>query len=695
MDTDQAFLEDVFKAMSSNYESIFLVDLEQNKITPYRRNPALPEAFWNYVDTNPTYDDLVLYYVNSRVADGDKQRMMRFVCYDMVQQILKKQTAFSYDYRVKNKDGFLWYRMRFAKISEGNEIRRFAVSFENVSEERKQDVTFYKAGKKILIISESEEERELFRNTLGGHYQILTAANSPDGLEILEKEFADVVAVVVKEKAGVGEEACFLNQIKGVRRYSSIPVIILSEVDDVEVEIAFLKAGASDYIHEPYNAELVSQRIECLVRLRRHTALLNTEEKDSLTGLYTKAAFFRYADEIIYSNPDKDYWIVVADIERFKVINDRYGVEKGDEVLRYLATRCCNIFPGFLMGGRIGGDKFVFLQTEFRNDKEFGRSVTKSLTEEAPVPGFVVKFGLYKVKQNCEVSVQSMCDRARLALESVKGSYDRHMGIYNDKIREDLILNQQILNSMETALKENQIQIYLQPKYDMAEQKIGGAEALVRWFHPELGFLSPGLFIPIFEKNDFIKELDTFVVKEVCTVLKRWKEEGRPLVPISVNLSRRDFENDRLAYEFAAVVDYYGVDHSMIHVELTESAFTENPDKIAVAIKQLHENGFVIELDDFGTGYSSMTTLSSVDIDILKLDMSIIQKDDPESDKNILDFCMQLAKMMRLRTVAEGAETEAQTLRLKDLGCDYVQGYYYSKPLPVDQFEEYLEKHMA
>ena len=232
--------------------------------------------------------------------------------------------------------------------------------------------------------------------------------------------------------------------------------------------------------------------------------------------------------------------------------------------------------------------------------------------------------------------------------------------------------------------------MYYQPKIDAKTQKVAGAEALVRWIHPELGFMNPGVFIPIFEKNGFIAKLDNYVWKTVCEDMVEWRGKGMEF-PISVNVSRRDFANASLTEHIVDLVNYYGIPHDMLHIEITESTYADNPEMIKATIKKLHDEGFIIELDDFGTGYSSLTALAGMDVDVLKFDLSIIQEDNAESEKNVLDFSMNLANMMKLKTVQEGVETPEQYERVKSLGCDYVQGYYFAKPLPKEDFEAYLQ----
>jgi EAL domain-containing protein (putative c-di-GMP-specific phosphodiesterase class I) len=288
-----------------------------------------------------------------------------------------------------------------------------------------------------------------------------------------------------------------------------------------------------------------------------------------------------------------------------------------------------------------------------------------------------------------------MFDRALLAMQKIKDSYGVNFAEYDDVLRRELLVQRQVSEEAETALGEHQFDVYYQPKFDLHGNRTDGAEALVRWNHPALGFMSPGVFIPLFEKNGFIQNVDYYVWEAVCRDIREWKEKGMRLVPISVNVSRRDFEDEHLAEKVIALLERYGIEREYFHIEFTESAYSDNPQLISQTVHKFHDNGFVVELDDFGAGYSSMSALSDLDLDIMKLDMSLIRKDDPNSSRSVLEFSMQLAKILQLKTVAEGVETEEQKNRIASLGGDYIQGFYYSKPLPREQFEEHLLQERA
>ena len=284
-----------------------------------------------------------------------------------------------------------------------------------------------------------------------------------------------------------------------------------------------------------------------------------------------------------------------------------------------------------------------------------------------------------------------MCDRAFLVADSIKGRYNQRIGIYDDVLRDKLLREQAITESMETALAEGQFSVYLQPKYWLQNDTMAGAEALARWIHPELGFMNPGEFIPLFEKNGFITKLDRYVWEQTCKKLQQWRQEGYPDIAVSVNVSRADVYQEDLPATMSSLVAQYGIEPRQLHLELTESAYTENPNQIIAVVDELRNRGFVIEMDDFGSGYSSLNMLNQVHFDILKLDMKFIQTETAKpGEMSIMRFVVNLAKWLNLSTVAEGVETKAQLERLRDVGCDYAQGYYFSRPLPVQEFEKLL-----
>lgn len=480
-------------------------------------------------------------------------------------------------------------------------------------------------------------------------------------------------------------------KLKGKRTYS-YDYRINREDKQLYYRFKISKLQVGDELHQAAVgfADSTSE-MERINQLVESQAMLELLEKDELTGLYNKEFFFKKVQEYLEDHPDTEVMLWTSDVQGLKVINEKYGMDVGDEILRVMGKSGYSQ-PGYLFGGRIEGDKLSALVLDDHPDMERLNAIMDHCVSQAPfpVPNVVIKNGLYHIKDHDTLSIQGMYDRTLLALQNIKNNFECNVAEYDDKLRKNLLQNRQILECARDALHEKQFKVYYQPKIDIAKGKIGGAEALVRWIHPEFGFMNPGVFIPLFEQNGFISNLDFYIWEEVCKALVDWREKGIPIVPVSVNVSRRDFEDRMLADKIIKLVDRYNLEHEWFQIEITESSYSDNPDVIKDTIKKLHDNGFSIALDDFGTGYSSMMALSSLDLDVMKLDMSIIQNDVPGTDKNVLEFSMQLADMMHLQTVAEGVETDAQADRIKSLGGNYIQGYFYSKPLDQAAYEKYV-----
>lgn len=413
---------------------------------------------------------------------------------------------------------------------------------------------------------------------------------------------------------------------------------------------------------------------------------------DRLTGLLSKEEFYNKVAKVLSENKEKSYELVVMDIERFKLINDNFGINEGDNLLKYIANRIKGLTDrDNLLTARIGADKF-FTLIEHRSGaiNAIVNEAVEDIKKYSPTMNISLKFGIYKITDK-NLPLAFMCDRAMLAANSIKGKYNVSCAYYDDSLRKDLIMEQTITNEMEKALAKEQFQVYFQPKYDLLTECIAGAEALVRWEHPDLGFISPGVFVPIFEKNGFITKMDMYVWDKTCQYIAMWKEKYGMCIPISVNVSRRDIYNADITKTFLNMVDKYGLQTEDLHLEITETAYTEDSEQLIEVIDELKKNGFTIEMDDFGSGYSSLNMLSEIPIDILKLDMKFVQGKDLANNRNIMNFVMGLAKWMNLLVVAEGVETQDQINVLKALECNYVQGYFYSKPLPADEFSAQIE----
>ena len=543
----------------------------------------------------------------------------------------------------------------------------------------------------VLVVEDNEINREMLTAILSSEYRVLEAENGQEALSLLEQYKEGISLVFLDIIMPVMDGYTFLSVMKANPAYAFIPVIVVTQSDEVSDEVAALSHGAADFVVKPYQPQIILHRAANIINLRETAAVVNQIKYDRLTKLYSKEFFCQRARKILLRNPDKEYDIVCSDIENFKLFNDVFGVQAGDRFLYGVAEALKQGVGSYGICGRFNGDQFVFLTGRDWVYKNEAFQKIRDEIAKLPRAGKVnVRWGVYSVSDRT-VSVETMCDRAILAAGSIKGQYGKYLAQYDEELRRKLLRERLITDGMEAALEEGQFEVYLQPKYASGDESMAGAEALVRWRHPQWGLQSPGLFIPIFEKNGFITRLDQYIWQKVCGLLQKWDRKGYPAVSVSVNVSRADIYNADLLDMLTGMVHAYGIKPSRLHLEITESAYTENPGQLIETVRSLRERGFVIEMDDFGSGYSSLNMLTNLPIDVLKLDMQFIRNETAKPEnQGILRFIIDIARWLKLSVVAEGVETKEQFERLKKIGCDYVQGYYFAKPMPAGEFEELI-----
>lgn len=549
------------------------------------------------------------------------------------------------------------------------------------------------AKKKILVVEDNEINRMLLCEILKSEYEVLEAENGQEALAVLKKCNDEISLILLDIVMPVMDGHTFLSVIQKTPSYASVPVIVTTQSDSEEDEIAALSSGATEFITKPYRPQAILRRVASIIRLRETAAIINQFQFDSLTGLYSKEFFYRRVKETLEHNPEKEYDILCSDIENFKLVNDIFGVPAGDRLLCSIASIYAKLVGEKGICGRLHADQFAcLLERRYDYADEFFVQADTELGKISNMRNTVMKWGVYAVEDRT-LAVGQMCDRALLAARKIKGQYGKHYSRYDDDLRNQMLHEQAITDIMEQALAEGQFVIYLQPKYSISTDRLAGAEALVRWEHPQWGIQSPAAFIPLFEKNGFITKLDQYVWDKTCAVMQEWDEKGYPPIPISVNVSRADVYQVDLTEVLMKTVQTYGIPPSRLHLEITESAYTEDPEQIITTVRRLRKLGFIIEMDDFGSGYSSLNMLNQLPLDILKLDMKFIQSETAKPiDKGILGFIMGLARWMKLSVVAEGVETREQLERLREIGCDFVQGYFFARPMPCADFEALLKR---
>ncbi|MCR5813089.1 MAG: EAL domain-containing protein [Desulfovibrio sp.] len=541
--------------------------------------------------------------------------------------------------------------------------------------------------KTILIVEDNDMNRDILHDLLSDDFNVLVASNGLIGLKMLEEHYQTLSIILLDIYMPECNGFEFLERKKTNPLFSAIPVIVMTASNTVEDEIQCLKLGASDFLSKPYNTEVMKNRIRSIIHLRETSSFLNRLEKDSLTGLLSKEFFLHQMQNLLIRNPDESYDLLCSDVESFRRMNDRYGTAKCDAFLSYLAGRLSEKLPDLVLAGRLGVDVFAFLIKH--QEAEWAEALLKNIVEDNQPSGIQLKYGLVPAVDH-SLAPLTLINHAASAIKEIKGHYNTSIAIFDEAFQEKQLRIQLIEEGMLEGLKNKEFQVYYQPKHNVKNDTIVGAEALVRWVHPKLGFIGPNVFIPLFEQNGFITELDFYVWEEVCCEIRRCLDIGFAIVPISVNVSRMDFDTPNLAERLINLVDKYKIDHSLFHIELTESMCVDNLDYIAATCEKLHDAGFVIELDDFGSGYSSLSSIVLLNVDVMKLDVSLVHNASETKNYSLLRYAILLAESMKLETIAEGVEVEEQAMALRVLGCDYIQGYYYSKPLNRDDFEPYL-----
>ncbi len=421
---------------------------------------------------------------------------------------------------------------------------------------------------------------------------------------------------------------------------------------------------------------------------------------DELTGSPNLEKLKLHMRDRLKNHPSDKYGIVKLDIANFKVINEIYGFDIGNKVLCAIADTGTSIKDNSFLQARAGVDEFIFfgegdLVYNLHNDKDNFQAYFKTLVSELEEHNFFFRYGRYYISKG-ETDVNDIISKVNIAHSTAKATGERDVCDYDEKYTKKALKDAEITNKMHKALKNEEFEMYLQPKVEVNSNKVVGAEALVRWIEPSGNMVYPGDFIPLFEQNGFILDLDKYMFKSACQQIKSWLESGRKVIHISVNFSRLHLHNLSFVEELSEIVASYDIKPKYLEIELTETIVSDNEEDLKEILKKLKNAGFLVSIDDFGSGYSSLGMLKNFDVDTVKLDRSFFIEVDDENEYRkanlVVESIVDLAGNLGMYTVAEGIETENQINLLKNINCNAVQGYYYSKPLPVDEFDDFCEK---
>lgn len=685
----------IINVLGNEYSDIFSVNVKTEKVQTFRysgRALGVKEALYQ----EDRYETAMEEYIEKNVVSEDKGKLKFAVKLSYICEQLKVLPQITVHYRIRINSEVHYYYMKCARIGEGDSFENIVIAFANEdtdvrrNEQNRMVVPGTGAKRKLLVVEDNELNREILAEILSEKYEILAAENGEIGLKLLSEHYRELSAVLLDVYMPVCDGFEFLERIKDDVMLSSVPVIVATGSNRPEDEEHCLELGAVDFVSKPYNPKVVKGRLNSVIKLRESAAALSAIEYDELTGLYTRQAFYHHAKTLINFNSNKKYHVLVADIRNFKLVNSIYGDKMGDKVLVYLAKEFSEkIREGLL--ARYGSDQFVCITSV---DMDFSvknlETQVKKIVENAPIPNLVIKYGVY---EDADISqpLTIICDRAFTAMKSIQHSYERNVATYDGAMSQKHIREMMMENEFESAIEKEEFEVWYQPKYSVETEKIVGAEALVRWRKEDGTMISPGEFIPLFERNGLIVRLDEYVFRKVCQMQSIRMKNQQRMVPISVNLSRATLHHEGIVERYAQIVYENNIPFKYVPIELTETAALHSI-QIQGLTEKLVDVGFLLHMDDFGSGYSSMTSLNVLPFHVLKLDKALIDYIGNSRGKQVVLHTIALAHGLGMKVLAEGVEKKEQVEFLRSMKCDEIQGFYYSRPQPFEVFRQMLEE---
>lgn len=420
--------------------------------------------------------------------------------------------------------------------------------------------------------------------------------------------------------------------------------------------------------------------------------LYNIAYIDKITDLGNELYFKEEGTKLLKNTLEKKY-IIALDVNKFKALNNIYGYEFCNKILKLIGEKLKAILPNESIVCRVSNDKFVGIFYYKKNIEKLLNKIFNDISN-IDINNNIIKvnlsIGVYKISVE-DNDINEIMDKAYMAHAKIKGIYDKNYYIFDEELENKLLEEQQIESSMEEALKNDEFKVFYQPKIYTSTEKIYGAEALVRW-DKDSKMIPPGKFIPLFEKNKFITKLDIYMFKKVCKDMASWREKYNYVPTISINVSKEHFAYENFIDEYVKIADKYNIDKGKIDIEVTESATIDEKIDTLKVMNNIKSKGFIVSIDDFGTGYSSLSMLQNMPIDIIKIDKIFVDKANLNTNNNIINYIVSIAKHLKIKTIVEGIETKEQVEFMKKINADIIQGYYYSKPISKEEFEVYFKR---
>ncbi len=549
--------------------------------------------------------------------------------------------------------------------------------------------------RRVLIVDDEMINRELLGAILSQSYEVAFAADGAEAMTMLAEEEPGFSLVLLDLMMPVMDGFEVIARCRADKRLRYVPIIVMTSEKTAEVKS--IRAGAVDFITKPYDMpEVILARCERIIELSEDKSIIRSTERDRVTGLYTRGYFFAYLQRLLpHLTAPMD--ALVLNINRFHLVNELLGHQEGDRILGVIGKLLMEkMTPLRGIACRSESDTFfVFAERQNEYDSLI-KELQKQLGLLTKAHDLPLRAGIYHCQDDA-AEPEIWFSRAKAACDRISGQYNTLTASFNNELHEQTVFRERLNSDVQDAIDNRGFTVYYQPKYRIQGDRpvLTSAEALVRWNHPVFGFVSPGVFIPLFEKNGLICKVDYYVWCEAAAQIQRWREQYGIALPVSVNVSRVDIFDNALEKKLLDIRAAYSLDPGALMLEITESGYADNAEQLVDVVTRLRDRGFKIEMDDFGSGYSSLNMLTTIPFDVLKLDMQFVRHMLSDSKKQrLVEVVMDLAAFLEVPVVAEGVEEEEQLRALRALGCDIVQGYYFSPPVSAERFGELIEKEL-
>ena len=681
---------DIINALSINYSMVFSVDVDSHLLQVLRSEKDIT-GLHEAVKEDNQYTNVLKAFVKNNVYEEDRRKVIDGLSYAKVIENLKSTPSFKVHFRIVKKGEVHYYYCKCVRAEETKELKNFLLAFANEDTDVNASLDTFDIDKKrkILVVEDNTLNRSMLVSILEDSYDCMEAKNGVEALQIIQSHYQELSCVLLDIQMPLMNGFQVLERLHADSLLSSIPIIVTTGSDRLEDELKCLDLGASDYITKPYNPRAIHARVKNIIKLKESANTISDIERDFLTDLYTEQAFYHHAKQYIIQNSSKRFHLCAANIKGLRVINDIYGEKAGDDVITYLANQLRHYLPNALIS-RTNGDHFIFLVDERTYiKKDTIDSLCRQVSKDAPVPNVMFQLGIY-LDIDVSLPLRPLCDRALSALNSISNDYITYVAFYDNKLSNKFLFDRQLENNFESAIENHEFVTYYQPKYSVCTGQIEGAEALVRWIKNGK-MVPPNDFIPLFESDGLIVKLDQYMFESVVKAQHEHLVKRETTYPISINLSRASLHNPNVVPTYLNILKKYDVPFNLVPIELTETA-TYYGTSFVKAARRLVDAGFELHLDDFGTGYSSLISLNELPFTVLKLDKSLIDNITDERGKMLIYYITTLAHAFGITVLAEGVETQEQVNLLKQVECDVIQGYYYSKPVNAEEFNKLLSK---